>query len=149
MKIYVDDLLEKHSKALEYAYMWHKGQTRDNGKTPYIKHCIKVFEIVSQVTKQKHVLDAAILHDVIEDTEGTYESIKKYFGKKTADLVLELTHVRNKNGKWHSPNIKSKEAAMIKLADRLHNMSDMNSWSEDRKKRYVLKTDFWTKNEEE
>jgi (p)ppGpp synthase/HD superfamily hydrolase len=136
-------------KAFLWASVWHNGQKRDDGVTPYIYHLLAVFDIVHQVTHDIDVLNAAVLHDVIEDTCGTYELIEENFGKRCADIVLELTHVKNKHGKWHSPNIKSKEAAMIKLADRLHNMSDMKTWSNARQKRYVLKTDFWTKNEEE
>lgn len=139
----------KARKAFECAAVWHSGQKRDDKKTPYITHLIKVFDIVSQVTDDKDVLNAAVLHDTIEDANISYQTIVDLFGTRCADIVLELTHVKNNNGKWHSPNIKSKEAAMIKLADRLHNMSDMNTWSEERKKRYVKKTDFWTNHEEE
>ena len=110
---------KKERMAFMLAQEAHKGQIRKGKNKDYITHPIKVYKILKGVTKDKDVLCAALLHDVIEDTRFNYEALKKKFGKRVADIVLEVT--KDKKGNF---NIKTKEGLMVKLADMLHNIHD-------------------------
>lgn len=79
-------------KALIYATLAHEGQFRRDGVTPYIIHPIMVANHVKRYTANKAVINAAYLHDVIEDTDKTYGDIYEEFGMITADIVVELTN---------------------------------------------------------
>ena len=121
-------------RALQFAIHRHAGQSRRGTGLPYITHPIGVSYLVAQFKQSKHLQElvaAAILHDVLEDTDTTYAEIEETFTPLVASLVLELTsdpvEIR-KVGK--SEYLKRKMLAMssyaltIKLADRLHNLSD-------------------------
>ena len=129
-------------KAFEFANEAHKGVRRRSGE-PYILHPIAVAKIVvDEIGLGCKSICAALLHDVVEDTEFTVEDIERLFGAKIASLVDGLTKIKtaldndNKN-KWQ-PNRVSLQAenfrrilvtlnddvriVLIKLADRLHNV---------------------------
>lgn len=127
--------------AMLYAMNAHKDQLRDDG-TPFIVHPATVAAIVSQVTDDEEIIAAAWLHDVIEDTDITYEQLDADFGRRIADLVMEVTHEVHKNGNYF-PRLKTKEGIMLKFADRLSNLSDMKSWDEKRQAHYLRKSKFW------
>lgn len=115
---------EKLQQAFEFAKKTHGLQTRDEG-TPYIIHPIRVTNtlIFLGITDQD-VIAASLLHDIIEDTKTSYQSIENLFGKKTADLVLLLTRVKEKETKAQALEKISKnsvEAAIIKACDLLDN----------------------------
>lgn len=125
---------ENASKALAYATKAHKGQFRSDG-SEYIKHPERVADYVKKF-KKSHNLDAlisaAFLHDTIEDTDTTHEDLEKMFGGLVAGLVKELTtdnDEKNKVGKKEYLSSKmetmSSYALVIKLADRLDNVSDI------------------------
>ena len=80
-------------KATEFAANKHRGQFRKgNLNTPYINHPIKVAYILERAgINDEEVLAAAILHDVIEDTDVTYSDIKNIFNERVADVVLEVS----------------------------------------------------------
>lgn len=129
--------------AVRFANFKHFGQEDDDG-FPYIEHPLRVMQILRQVRADNHVLVAGVLHDTIEDTQTSYEEIEQRFGKKVADLVLELTYEGKKDHYgYYFPRLHSKEAIMIKLADRLDNISRMTSWDKDRQAQYLRKTKFW------
>lgn len=130
------------TRAINFAKKAHEGQERDGG-VPYIAHPQQTALIVSQATDNPEVIAAAWLHDTIEDTDVTYEQLVDEFGTRVADLVNEVTHEGNKKDGHYFPRLHSKEGIMIKLADRLSNVSDMGTWSEGRKQRYLEKTKFW------
>lgn len=131
------------NKAINFATKKHKGQKDDLG-FPYIYHCSQVFSILEKVTDNRNILCAALLHDTIEDTNTTYEELVKEFNKPIADLVMEVTHEGKKDtkGYWF-PCLHSQEGIMIKFADRLSNLSRMESWDEKRKAQYLRKSKFW------
>lgn len=134
-------------RAKTYAYKQHLGMVCDEG-SPYIYHPFQVAQIMSLVTTNPNLIATAYLHDVIEDTTTTYNDILRNFNKQIADLVFELTHVKinTKVGlgpKWHFPNLQSRDASLIKFADRLSNLSRMGNWDEKRKAKYLAKSMFW------
>jgi len=139
---------EDQQQALKYAARAHAGQTRSD-KSPYIRHPERVAAIVKKF-KQSHNLDAlvsaAYTHDTIEDTNTTKEDLEKMFGALVASLVQELTSDKEeiaKVGKTDYLSQKMKKmtsyALVIKLADRLDNVSDLKTaknaaWREKYKK---------------
>ena len=126
-----------------FAEQRHKGQVCDEGK-PYFLHCKHVAGLLRGVTFDQDVIMAGYLHDTIEDTDTTYEELWDKFGKRVADLVMEVTHEGKKdNYGFYFPRLKSKEGILIKLADRMSNLSRMESWDEKRKQHYLKRTKFW------
>jgi guanosine-3',5'-bis(diphosphate) 3'-pyrophosphohydrolase len=124
----------KLHQAILFAKNAHKNQKRADGSA-YFTHCRKVMQLVSQVTKDEDTICAAVLHDVIEDCHVTHADIEMKFGLHVANIVEELS----KN--YTQPkNITMKEAIIIKLADRLHNVSDMNVWDFAKQKAYIKNT---------
>lgn len=116
----------------------------DCGQPYFFSHIVQVVEILKKITEDKDILAAAYLHDTIEDTQTTYEEIKENFGHKIADLVMEVTHEGKKDSKgFYFPRLSSKEGILIKFADRLSNLSRMESWDEKRQKNYLMKSKFW------
>ncbi len=120
--------------ALLFAMERHEGQTRHGTDLPYITHPIAVSYLVAQFKRSKHLQElvaAAILHDVLEDTPTTFAELAERFTPLVASLVLELTSDQaeiDRIGKREY--LKAKMSGMssygltIKLADRLHNISD-------------------------
>jgi hypothetical protein len=129
------NLLESE-EALQFATKAHDGQTRAGGE-PYITHPMRVADSIKQY-KKSHNLDAlinaALLHDTIEDTDTTHEVLQDLFGGLTASLVKELTsdpEQIKKMGKKeylaHKMAGMSSYALVIKLADRLDNVRDITT----------------------
>jgi GTP diphosphokinase / guanosine-3',5'-bis(diphosphate) 3'-diphosphatase len=110
--------------ALNFAEKAHYTQIRKTftGTYPYIFHCKKVALILKVSDADIHTICAGVLHDVIEDTKYTYADINIKFGRRVANLVMEVT--KDCKGNF---NIKTKEGLMIKLADMLDNIHDNNS----------------------
>ena len=146
------EILEDSSnvkKAIMYATKMHDGQLRRDG-TPYINHPLNVAKRVLTF-KTSHNIEtlvvSAILHDVIEDTEGTYYDIVNLFGIEVASLVSELTNnedFKKALGKEKYLELKMKNmtswALVIKLCDRLDNVDDLKNTNESFQKKYCLET---------
>lgn len=131
-------------KAMLYAKEKHKGQKDDCNKDYYESHIEPVYKMVRLLTDDKTTLIASILHDTIEDTDATYEEIKREFGTEVADLVIELTHEGEKDEYgYYFPRLSSQKAILIKLCDRASNISRIESWDDERRKQYLKKTKFW------
>ena len=131
-------------KAQIFAEEKHRGQLDDEGKSYFDAHIIPVYDAVSRLTDDLEIRAAAILHDTVEDTNTTYGELIIEFGKRVADLVMEVTHEGEKDSYgYYFPRLKSKEGFMIKLVDRASNISRMNKWSGDRQNHYMKKTVFW------
>ena len=79
-------------KAYNFALKAHKDQKRDAGE-PYIIHPVAVSDILSDLKLDSATITTGLLHDTIEDTKATYDSVKKEFGQEVADLVLSLIHI--------------------------------------------------------
>ena len=116
----------------------------DGGGSYFENHIWQVVAIIKQVTKDKEIIAAAYLHDTLEDTKTTYEELKENFGQRVADIVFEMTHEGKKDekGYWF-PRLKSKDAILVKFADRLSNLSRMDVWDEERQQHYLRKSKFW------
>lgn len=133
------------NKAYEFAKHYHDGQVRKSGE-PYIIHPLEVAYIVSTLELDDDAICAALLHDVVEDTEVTREMIVAEFGEEIANLVDGVTklgkiaHYLDKEEeqvenyrKFFMAMAKDIRVLMIKLADRLHNMRTLKHLSDDRK----------------
>ena len=125
-------------KAFKIAYNAHKGALRLSGE-PYILHPIAVAKIVTQeMGLGVKSIVAALLHDVVEDTEFTLEDIENHFGPKIASIIDGLTKISgvfDKNSSLQAENFRKMlltlsedvRVILIKLADRLHNMRTLGS----------------------
>ena len=124
---------ETLNKAYDFALKAHKKQKRDEG-VPYIIHPIAVADILSDLKLDSATIATGLLHDTIEDTHATYETIKEEFGQEVADLVDGVTKIsefENKAGenskaenfrKLIIATSKDIRVLLVKIADRLHNM---------------------------
>ncbi len=124
---------ETLNKAYEFALKAHKTQKRDEG-VPYINHPIAVANILTELKLDSATIATGLLHDTIEDTHATYETIKGEFGQEVADLVDGVTKIsvfENQaaaNSKAENfrklilATSKDIRVLLVKLADRLHNM---------------------------
>jgi len=135
-------------KATKFAQDAHRGQVDDDGKDYHTAHLEQVALLVSKVTSDEEVIAAAYLHDTLEDTKTTYGQLKQVFGERIADIVHELTHEGKKDSYgYYFPRLRSKEAIIIKFADRLSNLSRMSSWDEKRQRQYLNNSKFWKSGE--
>ncbi len=134
----------KIREAFEFARKRHEGHKDDDGLDYFEEHLVNVYNSLLVLTDDEDILCASLLHDVIEDTDTTYEELVNKFGKRIADLVNEVTDEGEADsyGKYF-PRLKSAEAIMIKLIDRASNISRMGSWDDKRKQHYLKKTKFW------
>lgn len=139
-------------KAYEVADELHKGQKRRSGEE-YIIHPLCVAYILATLHMDVDTLIAGILHDVIEDTNYTYEDVEREFSKHVADLVdgvTKLTNLNLANDKVASQaeNLRHMFLAMskdvrviiIKLADRLHNLRTLEYQSKEKQEEKSLET---------
>lgn len=83
--------MELVSEAICFAAKAHDGMRRKQSDMPYIMHPLEAAVIVSTMTDDRHVISAAILHDVVEDTTVTLDEIEEKFGKRVAELVASET----------------------------------------------------------
>ncbi len=138
-------------KAFDIALDAHKDQRRKTGE-PYIYHPIEVAKIVAnELGLGATSIACALLHDVIEDSDYTYEDIEKIFNKKIADIVNGLTKIsvmNNQNISIQSENYRKLlltlsedfRVILIKIADRLHNMRTLESMRPDKQKKIASET---------
>ncbi len=142
---------DKLDKAFLYAYQKHKGQKRASGES-YIIHPINVAKIVNHFYLDDNSLIAALLHDILEDTDTSPKEIEEEFGKDVLFLVDSLTKIgkieyKSKEEK-QADNFRKMIVAMakdirvilIKLADRLHNMRTICYLNQEKQKRIALET---------
>ena len=80
------------SKAYDFALKAHEKQKRDEG-SPYIIHPVAVANILTDLKLDSATIATGLLHDTIEDTQATYKTIEKEFGKEVADLVDGVTKI--------------------------------------------------------
>lgn len=135
-------------KALEFASERHKGQLDDLGRSYFFAHVVQVYGILIDVSDDTEVLCAGLLHDILEDTDTSLEELKRLFTPNIAEIVWMVTH--SKEGKFF-PNLKPTDeynllfhkAVLVKFADRLSNLSRMESWSDEKRKEYINGSRFW------
>ncbi|KGY10802.1 guanosine-3',5'-bis(diphosphate) 3'-pyrophosphohydrolase [Vibrio tubiashii] len=148
-------LTEPQIEALRQSYVVakdaHEGQTRSSGE-PYIIHPVAVSRILAEMRLDIETLQAALLHDVIEDTEVTKEELEAQFGTTVAELVdgvskLDKLKFRDRK-EAQAENFRKMVLAMvqdirvilIKLADRTHNMRTLGALRPDKKRRIARET---------
>ena len=143
--------LEKVKAAYEYAAKAHAGQKRESGED-YIQHPLEVAVIVYDLGMDITSIIAALLHDVVEDTDVTIEVIEKQFGSEVTLLVNGVTKLsrlafQNKQ-EQQMENLRKMFLAMtqdlrviiIKLADRLHNMRTLKHLPEEKQRSIAQET---------
>lgn len=140
-------------KVLDFATKKHEGQTRDDG-SPYIAHPLRVAKLVKKYKKSKHpniLMSAALLHDTLEDTYTSIKELYDLFGEESQvpSLVVELTtamFMPKLIGKAqylaHKMEDMSSYALVIKLCDRLDNLTDLNGCTEEKKTRTLTDTRY-------
>lgn len=152
----IETYLDKETvKSVYHAYLFgaeaHIDQHRQSGE-PYIFHPLAVALILANMQMDSHTLIAAILHDVIEDTEVTREQIKEQFGEDVAHLVDGVSKISQitSNGalqaeaksfrKMLMAMAKDVRVMLIKLADRLHNMHTLAHLPKEKQERIARQT---------
>lgn len=135
-------------EAVDFAKHAHSGQFRKDGVTPYVYHPLKVATTLFKMDEvTEDIVIAALLHDVLEDCKHiSANEIKDKFGENVLKLVQELTNASKENKNLSRTERKaldrkkianiSKEAKLIKLADRIDNLRDLNDHKDDFKKLY-------------
>ncbi|HBC85173.1 MAG TPA: hypothetical protein DCZ30_07285 [Clostridiales bacterium] len=128
---------------IEFIKEKHKGQKRIQG-TEYYLHPIQVANILKEKGFDKKYQIVALFHDLLEDTNTTYEQILKISNKDIADAVKLLTKEPNYIMEQYVKKIKENEIAkMVKLADRLHNLSEAHFASRKFIDKYINETKEW------
>ena len=139
-------------KAYQFALKAHENQKRDSGD-PYAIHPIAVANILTELKLDSATIATGLLHDTIEDTHATYDTIKGEFGQEVADLVDGVTKISAyenqavENSKAENfrklilATAKDIRVLLVKLADRLHNMRTINAIAKlDKRKRIAKET---------
>ena len=154
LKIIIDAYLsesdvERVLEACDYADVAHDGITRKSGE-PYILHPIAVSCILAHMRLDAETLMAALLHDVIEDTEFNKEDIAERFSKTVAELVDGVTKLSHSSDKEYNKaasfrkilqaTLQDPRVIIIKLADRYHNMTTLGALRPDKRARIAQET---------
>jgi len=147
------------NEALSFSKQSHKHQVRKSGE-PYVVHPILVAAIVVSITNDESMAIAALLHDVVEDTDVSIEEIRECFGKDVAHLVSGLTKIDSLRDDELIPSssneklilsaltfrkmllasIKDIRVLVVKLCDRLHNMLTLDALRAEKQKRISEET---------
>ena len=138
-------------QAFELVTERHGDQKRLSGE-PYTSHLVNVAKILADLNMDPTTVVAGLLHDVLEDTETSYDEVAELFGKEVADIVEGVTKI----GKIRFRNIKEAQAenfrklilatardirvVIVKLADRLHNMRTLSHLRRDKRIRIAEET---------
>ena len=124
----------KLNLAKKYAIKQHKGQYRKNQKTPYWYHLRDVVNNLEMMgITDESILCAGWLHDVIEDTSFDFDDVSKDFGKKTAQIISDVTKetrlpkIQQERNYLKQLSDSSWQSKVVKLADILANISDLKN----------------------
>jgi GTP pyrophosphokinase len=143
--------LEIVANAYNFAKESHEGQYRKSGE-PYFTHPVAVSNILADMELDIQTIIAGLLHDVVEDTDYTYEDIEKKFGKEVANLVDGVTKLGQikyqSKEETQAENLRKMFLAMakdirvvlIKLSDRLHNMRTLKFMPPEKAKEKAKET---------
>lgn len=138
------------SKAFAYSEQAHIEQKRNSGK-PYFHHVYETGYILAEMNADPITIAAGLLHDVLEDTETTEESLRALFGDEVVSLVQGVTklgHLKYQGVERHAESLRKFFIAsahdirvvVIKLADRLHNVSTLEHVRPDKQRRIAIET---------
>jgi RelA/SpoT family (p)ppGpp synthetase len=137
-------------KAYTFAVNAHKNQKRDSGD-PYLIHPVAVADILSDLKLDSATIATGLLHDTIEDTNATYLTVEKEFGREVADLVDGVTKISKLEDqvtqsskaenfrKLILATSKDIRVLLVKLADRLHNMRTLKFVNDLNKRKRIAK----------
>ena len=138
--------------AFDYAESKHKGQLRKSGE-PYIVHPRDVAITLAEYQVDPYTIAAGLLHDILEDTDTTYDEIKELFGEEVADIVEGLTKLDQlkyqiskaaQQVKNHQKMVlamaRDIRVIFVKLADRLNNMRTLSFLDDERRTRISRET---------
>ena len=126
------------NKAFLFAQEKHKGQTYNDGE--FIQHPLQTYEILKTILPQDtNLLAAGLLHDVAEDCGVSEKTLISEFNEDVASLVYEVT----KQGYNFFPRLKTRRGAILKFADRLSNLVNIQHWSAEKQAKYIVKSKFW------
>ncbi len=143
--------LEVLSRAYRISAQAHQGQKRLSGDD-FVSHSVAVATILAEQQMDTTTIAAALLHDVVEDSDVTLEHLRRDFGTEVADLVDGLTKISTltfrSTAEEQAENYrkllmsvaKDARVIIIKLADRLHNMRTLDPLPADKRKRIALET---------
>lgn len=137
--------LEYFQTAINFAATWHAEQKRKYTGLPYLTHLVDVACLCSQVGLDSSTVQAALLHDVLEDTEATYDEVRSHFGVVVADRVLALTDCGKSVGNRAARKAVDRarlasspfEVQSIKLADLIDNTRSIVQFDPDFAKVYL------------
>ncbi len=132
-------------RAIYFAKKYHGDQKRNSGE-PYYSHPLEVACMVADYLFRTDIIITAILHDTIEDTALTQETIADIFGEQIASQVEDLTRVKS-SGKISSAKMlellyqqRKYDILLIKLFDRLHNMQTIGAKSPEKIEKIIAET---------
>ncbi len=143
--------LEVLSRAYRISAAAHQGQKRLSGDD-FVSHSVAVATILAEQQMDTTTIAAALLHDVVEDSDVTLEHLRRDFGNEVADLVDGLTKIRALNFRSTAEEqaenyrkllmsvARDARVIIIKLADRLHNMRTLDPLPPEKRKRIALET---------
>jgi GTP pyrophosphokinase len=146
-----DGDLDLLRRAYIFSAKEHKDQTRASGE-PYLIHPLSVAQILADLKLDVVTVSTGLLHDVVEDTLVTLDTIRAYFGPEVAHLVSGVTKISNlgkvSKEEAQAENLRRMVLAMVddirvvlvKLADRLHNMRTLGFLPEEKRKRIAQET---------
>src|SRR5665213_353728 len=125
--------MKKLIDAILFAAESHSGQLRKDGKTPYVNHPLEVMHLLAHTGEiaDQDVLVAAVLHDVIEDTNTTAKEIADRFGERVSKIVVELTDDKflskeeRKRMQLTTAEKLSHDAKLIRICDKICNVYDI------------------------
>ena len=141
---------ETLDKAYNFAVKAHENQKRHSGD-PYVIHPVAVANILTELKLDSATIATGLLHDTIEDTHATYQTIKDEFGQEVADLVegvtkiSELENQATANSRAENfrkliiATSKDIRVLLVKIADRLHNMRTISSINKIEKRERIAK----------
>ncbi|HEX4951571.1 MAG TPA: bifunctional (p)ppGpp synthetase/guanosine-3',5'-bis(diphosphate) 3'-pyrophosphohydrolase [Blastocatellia bacterium] len=150
-RYYPDGDLEMLRRAYIFSAREHKDQVRQSGE-PYLIHPLSVAAILAEMKMDVATVSTGFLHDVVEDTLTTTETIKEYFGEEIAHLVEGVTKISNLGKvskeeqqaesirKMVLAMVKDLRVVIVKLADRLHNMRTLSHLPPEKRKRIAQET---------
>ena len=137
----------KYWNALTYAFIKYGENKRKSMPIPYVVHPIRMTSILRSAgfneVDHEDLMIAALFHDIVEDTDTPLEEIENDYGENVASIVAELTKPegvkgREKDGWLENFDKASKQAKIIKMADRIDNLMDIGDfWSTKLQKSYA------------
>ncbi|MEK7463123.1 MAG: RelA/SpoT family protein [Patescibacteria group bacterium] len=149
----IENLIKENKnikKAHDLAFKLHQKQKRENGE-PYFNHVLTTAETIAEWGLDEDSIIAGLLHDTVEDTDYPLEKIKEEFGEEIAflvDGVTKLGKIKYRGIERQVENLRKMMIALsqdlrviiIKLADRLHNMTTLSALPPQKQKRIALET---------